>query len=142
MQLTAENGDRINLTGLWYKLDYYHKYASHYRPVTEETMYTILGEAPEGYNILLAHNPNYFPVYASWGADVTFCGHIHGGMIWLPLLGGILSPETILFPEYDGGSYQIEDKTMILSRGLGRGRMGIRLFNPPELVCVTLTREE
>lgn len=31
---------------------------------------------------------------------------------------------------------------MILSRGLGRGRMGIRLFNPPELVCVTLTREE
>ena len=89
VQLTAENGDRINLTGLWYKLDYYH-----------------------------------------------------GGMIWLPLLGGILSPETILFPEYDGGSYQIEDKTMILSRGLGRGRMGIRLFNPPELVCVTLTREE
>ena len=86
-------------------------------------MYTILGEAPEGYNILLAHNPNYFPVYASWGADVTFCGHIHGGMVWLPV-------------------YQIEDKTMILSRGLGRGRMGIRLFNPPELVCVTLTREE
>lgn len=36
VQLTAENGDRINLTGLWYKLDYYHKYASHYRPVTEE----------------------------------------------------------------------------------------------------------
>ena len=29
VQLTAENGDRINLTGLWYKLDYYHKYASH-----------------------------------------------------------------------------------------------------------------
>ena len=90
----------------------------------------------------MAHNPNYFPVYASWGADVTFCGHIHGGMVWLPVLGGILSPETILFPEYDGGIYQIEDKTMILSRGLGRGRMGVRLFNPPELVCVTLTREE
>lgn len=141
-RLTAPNGETLNLIGLWYKLDYYHQYASHYRPVTEETMYTILGEAPEGYNILLAHNPNYFPVYAAWGADLTFSGHIHGGMIRLPLLGGILSPETILFPEYDGGSYQIEDKTMILSRGLGRGRMGIRLFNPPELVSVTLTREE
>lgn len=124
VQLTAENGDRINLTGLWYKLDYYHKYASHYRPVTEETMYTILGEAPEGYNILLAHNPNYFPVYAAWGADVTFCGHIHGGMVWLPVLGGILSPETILFPEYDGGIYQIEDKTNDPEPGAGTGTNG------------------
>lgn len=142
IRLTADNGDSINLTGLWYRLDYYHQYASHYRPVTAETMYTILGDAPAGYNVLLAHNPNYFPVYAAWGADVTFCGHIHGGMIRLPFLGGLLSPETILFPKYDGGEYHLEDKTMILSRGLGRGRMGIRLFNPPELVTVTLTREE
>lgn len=140
VRLTAENGDTANLTGLWYKLDYYHQYASHFRPVTEETMYTILGDAPEGYNILLAHNPNYFPVYAAWGADVTFCGHIHGGMVRLPILGGILSPETILFPQYDGGIYSIDDETMILSRGLGRGRMGLRLFNPPEIVTATLTR--
>lgn len=141
-RLTAENGDSISLTGLWYRLDYYHQYAGYYRPLTEETVRVILGEALQGYNILLAHNPNYFPVYASWGANLTFCGHIHGGMIRLPVLGGILSPETILFPKYDGGSYQIDDKTMVLSRGLGRGRMGIRLFNPPELVTVTLTREE
>lgn len=141
-RLTAKNGDSINLTGLWYKLDYYHQYAGYYRPLSEETVKAILGEAQQGYNILLAHNPNYFPVYAAWGANLTFCGHIHGGMIRLPVLGGILSPETILFPKYDGGSYQIDDKTMILSRGLGRGRMGIRLFNPPELVTVTLTREE
>ena len=140
--LTAENGDSVNLTGLWYKLDYYHEYASHYRPFTGETIQKILGDAPEGFNILLAHNPNYFPVYAEWGADLTFSGHIHGGMIRLPLIGGLLSPETILFPEYDGGEYQIQDKTMILSRGLGRGRMGIRLFNPPEIVTVTLHAAE
>lgn len=95
-----------------------------------------------GYNILLAHNPNYFPVYARWGADLTFSGHIHGGMIRLPFVGGLLSPETLLFPKYDGGSYQIEDKTMILSRGLGRGSMGLRLFNSPEIVTVTLARKE
>ena len=140
--LTAENGDSVNLTGLWYKLDYYHEYASHYRPFTGETIQKILGDVPEGFNILLAHNPNYFPVYAEWGADLTFSGHIHGGMIRLPLIGGLLSPETILFPEYDGGEYQIQDKTMILSRGLGRGRMGIRLFNPPEIVTVTLHAAE
>lgn len=142
MQLTAPNGDTVNLIGLWYKLDYYHRFTGHYRPVTQETLYTILGDAPQGYNILLAHNPNYFPVYARWGADLTFSGHIHGGMIRLPLVGGLLSPETLLFPKYDGGSYQIEDKTMILSRGLGRGSMGLRLFNPPEIVTVILAGKE
>ena len=101
-----------------------------------------MGDAPQGYNILLAHNPNYFPVYARWGADLTFSGHIHGGMIRLPLVGGLLSPETLLFPKYDGGSYQIDDKTMILSRGLGRGSMGLRLFNPPEIVTVILAGKE
>lgn len=138
VSLSAPNGDTVNLIGLWYKLDYYHQYAAHYRPVTPETIYTILGDAPEGYNILLAHNPNYFPTYAEWGADLIFSGHIHGGMLRLPLIGGVLSPETILFPEYDGGIYQIHDKTMILSRGLGRGHMGLRLFNTPEIVVVTL----
>lgn len=142
VQLTAPNGDTVNLIGLWYKLDYYHRFTGHYRPVTQETLYTILGDAPQGYNILLAHNPNYFPVYARWGADLTFSGHIHGGMIRLPLVGGLLSPETLLFPKYDGGSYQIDDKTMILSRGLGRGSMGLRLFNPPEIVTVTLAGKE
>ena len=97
-----------------------------------------MGKAPEGYTILLAHNPNYFDVYADWGADLSLSGHIHGGMIRLPLIGGVLSPETLLFPKYDAGVFENGAAKMILSRGLGRGRMGIRLFNPPEVVSITL----
>lgn len=136
--LTAENGDTINLIGLWYNLNYYHQLASHYTAFTGEVMEKILGEAPQGYNILLTHNPNYFDVYAAWGADLTLSGHIHGGMIRLPVIGGVLSPETLLFPQYDAGLYENGEASLILSRGLGRGRMGIRLFNPPDVVSITL----
>lgn len=136
--LTAENEDKINLCGLWYNLNYYHQMAKYYKSLTAQTVQTILGDKPEGYTILLAHNPNHLQAYTEWGADLIFCGHIHGGMVRLPFIGGLLSPETLLFPKYDAGMYQLGNSTMILSRGLGRGRMGIRIFNPPDVVSVTL----
>lgn len=138
LTLSAANGHTVNLIGLWFNLDYYHQMTSYYQPFTGETIQKILGSAPEGYNILLAHNPNYFEVYAAWGADLTLSGHIHGGMVRLPFIGGVLSPETLLFPKYDAGLYQQDASAMVLSRGLGRGRMGIRLFNPPDVVLITL----
>lgn len=138
ISLTAENGDTVNLIGLWYNLNYYHQLASHYTAFTGEIVEKILGSAPQGYNILLAHNPNYFEVYSAWGADLTLSGHIHGGMIRLLFIGGVLSPETLLFPQYDAGLYENGDAALILSRGLGRGRMGIRFFNPPDVVSITL----
>lgn len=138
VSLKAENEDEIKLYGLWVNLNYYHQMASYYKPLTAETIRSIIGDAPESYSILLAHNPNHFKAYAEWGADLIFSGHIHGGMVRLPFIGGILSPETLLFPKYDAGSYKAGDSTMILSRGLGRGRMGIRVFNPPDVVSVVL----
>jgi len=99
----------------------------------------ILGEPDDKYfNILLAHNPDYFEEYAAWGADLVFSGHVHGGIVRLPFLGGVLSPACRLFPEYDGGIYKEKDSTMILSRGLGSHTIPVRLFNPGELHVVYL----
>ena len=38
------------------------------------------------FSILLAHNPVYFAQYAAWGADLTLSGHLHGGIIRIPLI--------------------------------------------------------
>ena len=54
----------------------------------------------EKYNILLTHNPNFIDAYTKWGADLTLSGHIHGGMIRLPIIGGIFSPGVTFFPKY------------------------------------------
>lgn len=92
---------------------------------------------PEVYNVLIAHDPDYFPYYAEWGADLTVSGHVHGGIVRVPLLGkGIASPNIRLFPKYDGGLFHERGKTMLLSRGLGIHTIPFRLFNPGELWVV------
>lgn len=100
-----------------------------------------LGKPQEDkYQILIAHNPEYFKTYSGWGADLTVSGHVHGGIMRLPFLGGIISPRLIEFPKYDGGMYSDNDKKMIVSCGLGTHTLHVRVFNPAELAIIDLDR--
>ncbi len=92
----------------------------------------------ECYSILLAHNPVYFQQYAAWGADLTLSGHLHGGIIRLPLIGGVITPQAKLFPRYSAGKYRIGEKYMVVSRGLGTHTIPIRFNNKPELSVIHL----
>lgn len=93
-------------------------------------------------SVLIAHNPKYFEAYAAWGADLVVSGHIHGGLMRLPLLGGVISPSLRFFPKYDGGKYREGDSTLILGRGLGTHTLPIRIFNPGEVVVIEATPEK
>lgn len=133
----------INLYGIMIDLKYY-KYDNSLKDVyfKQKQVENIIGVADEkDFNILLAHNPFYFEAYALWGADITLSGHVHGGMIRLPFVGALLSPERKFFPKYSEGKYLIEDKILIVSRGLGSGKLAFRLFNRPELSIITLINE-
>ncbi len=88
--------------------------------------------------ILLAHDPKYFQEYVSWGADLVCAGHIHGGVVRLPLLGGILSPDLTFFPRYSAGLYRSGKTTMHVSRGLGNSVIPFRILNPPDLSLLLL----
>lgn len=92
----------------------------------------------DGFHVLLAHNPAYFDTYVRWGADLTLSGHVHGGIMRLPLLGGVIDPAYHLFPKYDGGLFEKGGKRMIVSVGLGTHSIKIRLFNPPKINIITL----
>lgn len=100
----------------------------------------VLGSCKEesGYQILLAHNPVYFPQYAKWGADLTLSGHLHGGIIRLPLVGGIITPQARILPKYCAGKYEWKDHVMVVSRGLGTHTIPFRINNPPELSVIYL----
>ena len=87
----------------------------------------------EQFNILLAHTPFYFDEYEKWGADLTLCGHVHGGIVRLPLVGGLLSPDRKFFPKYDLGEYIKNKSTMIVSKGLGGSKVLIRVNCKPEI---------
>lgn len=93
-------------------------------------------------NILIAHNPDYFEEYAKWGADLVLSGHVHGGIMRIPFLGGVLAPSYRIFPKYDGGVFKEGKSVMLLGRGLGSHTIQLRFFNPAELYEVTLNPEK
>lgn len=92
------------------------------------------------YTILLAHRPELINLYASNHFDLVLSGHAHGGQWRIPgLINGVYAPNQGMFPPYAGGKYQIDDTTMIVSRGLARESTRVpRIFNRPELVVVKL----
>ena len=96
----------------------------------------------EEYTVLLAHNPDFFPVYGKWGADLVLSGHVHGGMVRIPGWKGVISPNVRFFPKYDGGKFEEGKSTMILSRGLGMHTIPVRLFNPGELIVIDFEKEQ
>lgn len=96
---------------------------------------------PSCFSLLIAHNPDYFEAYEKWGADLVVSGHVHGGLMKLPFLGGVIAPTLRLFPKYDGGEYRKDKSVMILGRGLGTHTLPIRIFNPGELVVIDLKQK-
>lgn len=129
--------DSINIYGIDIPLPYY-KIINKPSNV-EDVINSVLNKCNEKeYNILLAHNPLCFEEYSKQNIDLTLSGHVHGGMIRLPFIGAILSPERKFFPKYSSGVYEINNKKLLVSRGLGHSRPGIRLFNRREIVSITL----
>ena len=118
----------IELFGLEIDQTYYQKLA---KPSMEKSYLD---------KLLIAHNPDYFETYADWGADLTVSGDVHGGLMRLPVFGGVISPRLRLFPRYDGGRFERDKKVMILGRGLGSHTLPIRIFNPGELVVIHLKK--
>ncbi|MBO4765752.1 MAG: metallophosphoesterase [Lachnospiraceae bacterium] len=97
--------------------------------------------ADQAYRILLVHTPYYFSMYQSLGADLVVSGHLHGGIVRLPLIGGVISPQMELFPKYDAGVFCEGDTTMVVSRGLGSHTMPIRIGNRPQLITIRFVQE-
>lgn len=127
--------NNICLYGLEIGLEYYKRY--NLPKLKENYIYSKLGTPDRSkYNILLVHTPSYFKEYKEWGADLSVSGHNHGGVIRLPLLGGVISPQCILFPKYFSGNFKDENSELLVSRGIGSHSVNIRVFNKPEIMAV------
>ena len=72
-----KDGRKINIYGTDLKKSVYKNENGGYAAldrITSAELTQSLGDAKEGFNILLAHNPFFFEEYAKWGADLTFFG--------------------------------------------------------------------
>ena len=93
---------------------------------------------PDAYTVLLGHRNYWMTDYPNLPVDLILCGHAHGGIIRIPGVGGILSTDRTLFPDYDAGMYKNDSYTMIVSRGIGNSISVPRIFNRPEVVSIVL----
>ena len=131
----------LTIYGLEIDREYYRRFRI--PKMDLDYLHHTLGQVSEElYTVLLAHNPDYFPQYAAWGADLVLSGHVHGGVVRVPVLNrGVIAPSLRLFPKYDGGIFKEGRSTLVISRGLGMHTIPIRLFNPAELWVVEFDSE-
>ena len=131
----ADTGIRIY--GFDIPIDNYKRAVRTHLP--KDILKDVFGDADKDrYDILIAHAPDHFDDYAAWSPDLVLSGHLHGGMIAIPGIGGVISPQLKLFPKYDFGKYTKGDTTMIVSRGIGWHSIPIRIFNKAEIVLITI----
>ena len=95
------------------------------------------------YKIMMAHRPDSFifsDAYDTWDIDLVVSGHLHGGQVTIPFVGGLYAGDQGWFPEYDYGLYHFNAvKNMIITRGLGSGKENLPRFNNiPEIVEIDL----
>ena len=94
--------------------------------------------------ITAVHEPTIFEEFQPdyWG-DLLVCGHTHGGVIRVPVLGPLLTHEGGLFPERNGdfvyGRYDAAGSPLIVSSGLENSNV-FRINNQPELVVIDINK--
>ncbi len=126
-----------DISGLEIPLSCYKRF--HQPSLGKEYLEEKLGQADSKvYQILIAHNPMYFQYYKAWGACLTVSGHLHGGVVRIPGIGGIITPQIRLIPKYSGELTKEGDTSIVVSKGLGTHTINIRLFNHAEVVVLHL----
>ena len=96
------------------------------------------------FSILINHRADMYPYIKNIGVDLILSGHLHGGIVRLPFLGGVIGHKYAkhFFPDYDYGYYEEGEAAMIVSGGCDQNPNKKRYFNPPEAVLITLERED
>jgi len=132
--------EHVAICGLTLPMEVYGKRGRRYRVTDKELSKISPAPAGDVFIILLAHTPYYFDSYVSYGADLVVSGHVHGGIVRLPFLGGVISPQMELFPKYDAGIYEKDGTVLAVTRGLGTHFPPIRIANRPEILVLDIEK--
>jgi len=131
--LLQKDGESLILAGI----DDKNAYADMKTPA--QLMDEIISEQGEAPTVLLSHRPDLIRDFWVMGYDLVLAGHVHGGIVQIPYVGGLVAPSRKLFPEFSKGLYTSPTgSSLVLSAGLAGHLMPPRLFNPLHVPIVIL----
>ncbi len=107
-------------------------------PKPDEFIEGLRREFPEDFVLMLGHRNFWVQQYPELPVELILSGHAHGGIVRLPLIGGLFDVQHRLGAQYEKGLYKSGSYVMAVSRGLGNSIIVPRLFNRPELVTIVL----
>lgn len=111
-------GNRLNLIGL--------------DPQSPSVMKT----EPTMLNLILDHYPNRFLC----SSGIQFSGHVHGGQFIIKGQG-LVAPDQGIMPKYFKGFYRLDQqRSLIVSAGLGASQIPLRFNNPNHLIVVDFSK--
>lgn len=91
----------------------------------------------DNFKLLLNHYPeNFLGTLNEYEIDLALAGHVHGGQVRLPLLGGLYAADQGLLPKLCDGYYEIYNSKLVISKGLGWSGIVPRINNKPEITVV------
>ncbi len=131
--------ERIFIAGFDLPEVYYRK--GKLEDLKEGLLPETLGE-PKGFTILLLHSPLYMSEGTEWGANLVLSGHFHGGTIYLPKIGGLMTPQYGFFEKRVRGAFPYEHGLGIVSPGLGTHSIRIRFNDKPEVTEIILKKQK
>ncbi|HYL55308.1 MAG TPA: metallophosphoesterase [Gemmatimonadales bacterium] len=94
--------------------------------------------ASQAFRVLLAHRPGAWDAAMPRGIPLMLAGHIHGGQLYLPLIGWSAGR---MITKYVMGHFQRGSSQLYVSRGIGVVGVPIRVFTPPEIELFELRRK-
>jgi uncharacterized protein len=83
--------------------------------------------------IALSHHPEFFPIAAASGAQLTLASHTHGGQV------SLFGHPLIKAYDYVHGTFHNGDASLDVSAGVGHW-LPVRIFTPREVVIITIRR--
>ena len=125
--ILSSNGGRFNLIGLDFMTNPHgRKNKKRFTRLFRDDML----------NVVLTHTPEDFP-FLPEQSHLILAGHTHGGQIHIPLLGSAINPPGYS-RKYSYGRIEKDQKTLLVTSGLGSAYTQARFCMKPEIVLITL----